>query len=74
MRLKVGGTFHTPLISPICQWILKPFELQVAHIGGFDLVYLVVITTKLVVLHTGFLSDFILSIKESPGIPASKHI
>ena len=36
---KVPENSNVPIFSAKCGWILKPFDLQVAHIGGFDLVY-----------------------------------
>ena len=39
---KVPWNSYTLLFSTICGWIQKPFDLQVAHIGGFDLLYKVV--------------------------------
>ena len=36
---EVRVTPNTPLFYAICGRILKPFELQVVHMCGFDLVY-----------------------------------
>ena len=36
---KVCDTLDTTLFSGLCGWILKPFDLMIAHTGGFVLVY-----------------------------------
>ena len=36
---KVPLNCNVVLISAICGWILKPFELQIATLGRFDMMY-----------------------------------
>ena len=36
---KVRYKSNVPLFSAICGWILKSFDLMIAHTGRFDMVY-----------------------------------